>query len=137
MESYEQLLEEAYGKINPAGEIRKFERWEVPAAKSEIIGGKTVISNFFQICSYIRRDCNHVAKFLSKELATQCKFENDRLILNRKIQNSQINEKITFYIHKNVICAECKKPDTELIKQGGFIFMHCLACGAKHSLGRS
>jgi len=137
MESYEQLLEEAYSKIKPVEADKKFDRWEIPSVKSAIQGNKTIIENFLQICSYIRRDCNHVIKFLSKELATFSKIENERLVLNRKIPNAQINEKIKLYVGKYVICNECKKPDTELIKENGFMFIHCLACGAKHSLGRA
>jgi ABC-type dipeptide/oligopeptide/nickel transport system ATPase subunit len=41
------------------------------------------------------------------------------------------------YVNKYVICAECKKPDTALVKENGFYFVNCLACGAKHSLGRA
>jgi len=136
MENYEQLLDEAYTKIKPISVSENFERWEIPKVNCQIIGTKTVLSNFLQICSYIRRECNHFAKFLSKELAAFSKIENERLIFNRKISQFQMQEKINLYVNKFVICQECKKPDTELIKQDGFLFIHCLACGAKHSLGR-
>ena len=136
MEAYEKLLEQAYCKIKPIGVSKGFERWDVPKACVQIIGNKTIICNFIQICSYIRRDCAHMAKFLAKELATLPKIENERLILNRKISPSYVELKIKLYTDKFVICDECNKPDTELIKEGGFMFIHCLACGAKHSLGR-
>ena len=136
MESYEQLLDKAYGSIKPVEADKKFDRWEIPSVKSMIQGNKTIIDNFLQICSYIRRDCNHVAKFLAKELATFSKIDNERLVLNRKIPSGKINDKLNLYVSKYVICAECKKPDTELVKKDGFTFMHCLACGARHSLGR-
>jgi len=45
-----------------------------------------------------------------------------------------INEKIEAYATEFVICPECKKPDTELLKQDQFLFLKCLACGAKHSV---
>ena len=137
MEDYEQLLEKAYTSIKPVEVDKNFDRWEIPSVKSMIQGNKTIIDNFLQICSYIRRDCDHVAKFLSKELATFSKIENERLILNRKMSSAQINDKLRLYVNRYVICAECKKPDTELIKENGFKFIHCLACGAKHSLGRA
>ena len=137
MEQYEKLLDEAYEKIKPISVSESFERWEVPKVNSQIIGTKTVFSNFLQICSYLRRDCSHLMKFLSKELASFCKIENERLIINRKISQSQLQDKVNLYVNKFVICQECKKPDTELIKQDGFLFVHCLACGAKHSLGRA
>ena len=134
MEDYEELLNEAYTKVKPISVSQSFERFEIPKANSQVIGTKTVISNFLQICSYLRSDCLHLAKFLSRELAAFSKIENERLILNRKIQPNQINEKIELYVMEFVLCKECKKPDTELIKQGNFLFLHCLACGAKHSV---
>jgi len=137
METYEQLLDEAYDKVKPVEADHRFDRWEVPKAEIQIVGNKTLVCNFLQICSYLRRDCAHMAKFLSKELATFSKIENERLILNRKIPNGQVDGKIKLYVDKFVMCKECNKPDTELIKQDGFLFIHCLACGAKHSLGRA
>lgn len=134
METYEQLLDEAYKKIKPVAVSERFERFEIPRANAQVIGSKTIISNFLQICSYIRRKPEHLAKFLSKELAAFSKIENERLILNRKLQTQQINDKLVFYVTEFVVCRECKKPDTELIKQGDFMFIHCLACGAKHSV---
>jgi len=133
---YEKLLDEAYDGIKPVEASADFDRWEVPKTQLQVIGNKTILTNFLQICSYLRRDCNHMAKFLSRELASFSKIENERLVFNRKIPQDKIDSKIELYVSKFVICQECKKPDTELIKQDGFLFLHCLACGAKHSLGR-
>jgi translation initiation factor 2 subunit 2 len=132
METYEKLLEEAYKKVKPVESQR--ERFEVPAVEGMIEGNKTIISNFAQIASYLRRNPEHLEKFLEKELAAQGKRDGDRLILIKKIPSYKIDEKIKFYIERYIICRECKKPDTELIKQGEFFFIHCLACGAKHSI---
>ena len=136
MEDYESLLEEAYKEIKPLVVKECFERWEILKANVQYNGNKTVICNFNQICSCLSRSCEHLAKFLSKELASFSKIEKDKLILNNRVSPEKINEKIKVYVNKYVICAECKKPDTELIKKDGLIFMHCLACGARHSLGR-
>jgi len=135
--SYEDLLNEAYEKVKPIEAGKNFDRWEIPSVCSQVLGTKTIVSNYLQVCSYIRRDCNHLAKFLAKELATFSKIDGERLILNRKVTSDKINSKLETYIDKFVVCAECKKPDTELLKQDGFTFIHCLACGAKHSLGRA
>lgn len=128
---YEKLLEKAYKEIKP---IRATERFELPKVKGHIEGSKTIITNFSQICSILRRQPEHVAKFLLRELATPGLIEGERLILNRKIGSAMINEKIEAYANEFVICPECKKPDTELIKQEPFLFLKCLACGAKHSV---
>jgi len=129
---YEKLLDEAYSKIKPVESKRQ--RFEIPMVEGHIEGNKTIITNFRQICDYLRRDCSHVLKFLQRELASPGIVKGDRLILTKKVSSSKINEKIKQYVEEFVICRECGKPDTELIKQDSFLFMHCLACGAKHSV---
>lgn len=136
MESYEDLLNEGYKSMKPISVSERFERWEIPEAVVQFVGNKTIICNFVQICSCLQRDCNNMAKFLSKEFASQSKLENDRLVFNRKIPRAQIDTKIKLYVEKFVFCPECGKPDTKLVKDDGLLFLHCLACGAKHSLGR-
>ncbi len=128
---YHKLLEEAYKKIKP---IEATKRFEIPKIEAHVEGNKTILTNLNQIASYIRRDINHLLKFLVKELATSGKIEGNRVILQRKINLSKINEKIQSYVKEFVLCRECGLPDTELIKQDRFMFVHCLACGAKHSV---
>ena len=130
--TYEEMLNQAYGKIKPIESTG--ERFEIPKAEGMIEGNKTIITNFKQICDHIRRKCEHLAKFLQRELASPGTIEGERLILIKKVPSSRINEKISEYVSEFVICRECKEPDTELIKQGEFMFLHCLACGAKHSV---
>jgi len=132
--TYEKLLEQAYKKIKPVQS--KTSRFEIPEVNSHIQGNKTIISNFNQIASYLRRKPQHIEKFLEKELAAQGKIEGNRLILIRKIPTKKIQERIKIYVEKYVICKECGKPDTELIKEDNFFFIHCLACGAKHSIAK-
>ncbi len=132
MENYEKLLEEAYKKVKPIEESS--ERFEIPPVQGMIEGNKTIITNFKQICDYLRRDCNHLLKFLQRELASPGIIEGDRVILVKKVPSSKINEKISQYVKEFVICKECKKPDTQLEKSGEFMFLRCLACGAKHSV---
>ena len=137
--TYEDLLEQAYKKVKP---VEAKERFEIPEIEGHIEGNKTIISNFRQIAGSfgsIYRVCDkseHIEKFLEKELAAQGKSEGDRLILIRKIPIKKIQEKLEFYVGKYVICRECGKPDTEIIKQDNFFFIHCLACGAKHSIAK-
>lgn len=129
--TYEELLEEAYKKIKP---VQSKGRFEILKIESHIQGNKTIISNFSQIASHLRRKPEHLEKFLEKELAAQGKLDNERLIIIRKIPGKKIQEKIQFYVEKYVLCKECGKPDTELLKEGNFYFIRCLACGAKHSI---
>jgi len=132
METYEQLLEDAYKKIKKVE--GSSERFEIPKAEGHFEGKKTIITNFLQIASYIRRNQEHLQKFLLRELATSGQKEGERLVLNNKIPSEKINQKIEQYAKEFVICRECGKPDTELTKVDRLTFIHCLACGAKHSV---
>ncbi len=133
-ENYDKLLEEAYKKIKPIES--KIDRFEIPKVEGHIEGTKTIVTNFKQICSYVRRDCAPMLKFLLRELAAPGSMKGDRLVLTRKISSSIINEKIALYVQRYVICKECKKPDTEIMKDGEFHFIHCLACGAKKPVSK-
>ncbi len=130
--NYEQLLNEAYGKIKPIGNAK--DRFEIPKAEGHFEGKKTILTNFFQIASYIRRNPEHFQKFILRELATSGQKEGERLVLNNKIPSEKLNQKIEQYVKEFVLCRECGKPDTELTKVDRLTFIKCLACGAKHSV---
>ena len=130
MENYEELLDKAFSKI-PEQSISK-ERFEVPKVTGHIEGNKTIISNFIQICDALRREPSHLLKYIQRELATPAIIEGPRLILGRKISANIINQKIALYVNDFVLCSECKRPDTQLIKEGKIYQVKCLACGAKH-----
>lgn len=132
MDNYEKLLEQAYSKVKKV-DISK-ERFEIPKIEGHIEGKKTILTNFLQIASYLRRSPEHFQKFLLRELATPGQMEGDRLVLNNKIQSTKINQKIEEYANEFVLCRECGKPDTEIKKEDRLSFVHCLACGAKHSI---
>ena len=130
-ETYNNLLEKLYKEVK---QVKAVERFETPKVEGHVMGSKTIINNFSQICSTLRRNKEHLAKFLSRELAAQAVVEGERIVFNRKLNSKMINEKIEAYVNEFVICPQCGKPDTELVKEGKFLFLHCLACGAKHSV---
>lgn len=132
METYEKLLDSAYKKLKPIKKSNN--RFEIPKIEGHIEGNKTILTNLQAIATYLRRDCNHILKFLLKGLATSGTFKNSIVVLQRKITSQKINEKIEDYVKEFVYCKECLKPDTELKRDKGFAFVHCLACGAKHSV---
>ncbi len=132
MTNYEKLLEEAYKKVKQTESSE--ERFEIPEVEGHFEGKKTIITNFSQISSYIGRSPEQFQKFILRELAASGQKEGDRLVLNMKVLRPKINEKINKYIDEFVFCKECKKPDTELKKENRITFIHCLACGAKHSV---
>ncbi len=130
-DEYEKLLEEAYKKVKIVSRDSG-ERFEIPKIEGYFEGKKTVLTNFFKIASYLRRDAEHFQKFMLKELAASGQRDGDRLVLNIRVPSAKINAKIEQYVNEFVLCKECKKPDTEIIKEDRMMFLHCLACGAKH-----
>ena len=132
MNNYEKLLDEAYSKIKKPENAG--ERFEIPKIEGHFEGKKTILTNFFQIADHLRRNPEHFQKFLLRELATSGQRDGDRIVLNNNIPSSKINQKIEQYVKEFVLCKECGKPDTELLKEDRFSFIHCLACGAKHSV---
>ena len=130
--TYEKLLDQAYEKVKQVDSSSS--RFEIPKVEGHFEGKKTILTNFSSIASHIRRKPEHFQKFILKELAASGQKEGDRLVLNLKVPSSKINQKIEQYVKEFVLCKECGKPDTELIKQDRLTFIHCLACGAKHSV---
>ncbi|MFH1801574.1 MAG: translation initiation factor IF-2 subunit beta [archaeon] len=129
---YAELLEQAYKKIKQTSSSGS--RFEIQKVEGHFEGKKTILTNFFQIASYIRREPEHFQKFMLRELASAGQKEGDRLTLNIKVPSAKINQKIEQYVKEFVLCKECGKPDTKLIKEDRLTFVHCLACGAKHSV---
>ena len=130
MQSYEQLLDKAKSQLKDV-KIEKG-RFEMPKVEGHIEGNKTIVSNFTNICSMFNRPQEQLLKYLQRELATPAEIDGPRLILGRKISSIIINQKIEQYANDFVLCKECKKPDTQLIKEDRILFMKCTACGAKH-----
>ncbi len=132
MEDYEKLLDEAYGKVKKTDSSG--ERFEIPKVEGHFEGKKTILTNFFQIASFLRRNPEHFQKFILKEVAASGQKEGDRLVLNMTVPSAKINQKIEQYVKEFVLCEQCGKPDTELTKEDRLSFIKCLACGAKHSV---
>jgi|TARA_Y100000310_G_C20702929_1_gene831719 translation initiation factor 2 subunit 2 len=133
MVEYEKMLDEAYKKVKQVSN-EESKRFELQKIQGYFEGKKTILINFLQVADHLRRNPEHFQKFLLKELATSGHISGERLILNIKVPSAKINKKIEEYAKEFVLCKECGKPDTELVKENRLNFVHCLACGAKHSV---
>ena len=128
---YEQLLKRA--RENLPESVFEKERFEIPKVRGHLQGNKTVVTNFLQIASALRRPPEHLLKYVLRELATPGEITRSGVLrLGSKLAASRINEKIKQYAHEFVFCLDCGKPDTEIVKEGDFAFMKCTACGSKH-----
>jgi len=110
------------------------ERFEIPKVKGHIQGNKTVISNFHAIANVLGRNVEHFLKYILKEIATPGNLTRNALMLGAKVPASRINEKIRKYASEYVLCRDCGKPDTKLMKEGDLSFIKCQACGSKHQV---
>lgn len=129
---YEELLKQAKKNL-PKGLVEKA-RFEIPKVTGHIQGNKTIIENFSQICSTLQRGQEQLLKYLQRELATPAVIDGPRLVLGRKINSVSINEKIEKFAQEFVLCKECGKPDTKLIKEDKVLKKKCMACGAKQPI---
>ena len=127
--TYEDLLKRAREELPEISE--EVARFEVPKVRGHIQGNKTIIKNFHQIAQAVGREVEHVLKYVLRELATPGQLASSELIIGTKIPASRINEKIRQYVKDFVMCVECNRPDTKLVKEDKINFIKCSVCGAK------
>ena len=129
---YEELLESAYEKLPKIGE--ESDRFQIPKIESILQGNQTIITNFSQIAEALRRKPKHLLKYLTREFATPGGFDGTRATFQSKIPFRLMEKKLESYVKEYVLCKECKKPDTKLVREDRITFLKCDACGAKFSV---
>jgi len=126
-DSYEDLLKKAYSSITDVSGTS--ERFVVPEAKAYIEGKTTILENFAEIADKVRRDKDHMMKYLLGELGTSGKIDGNRAIFNGKFEIPLIKAILKNYVDDYVICSECGRPDTRLVKDDRILLLRCDACG--------
>src|SRR6266699_1136934 len=127
--SYDQLLTRAK-KALPAA-LSSGERFQVPAPDVVIEGKTTILRNFEDIVGAIRRDPDMVLTYLLRELGTAGAMEGRRVVFKSKVTAQQLEERIKSYVDAYVLCQECGRPDTRLVKEDRIAMLECDACGAR------
>lgn len=127
---YEKLLERGMKKVPE--KLKEKGRFVIPSADATKSGARTNINNIQEVAASLRRDVKHLVKFLLKELATKGEMKGKKLLVLGDFPAEMINRKVELYVKNYVICEECGKPDTKLVKEKGFMFIVCEACGARH-----
>jgi len=134
MESeYRKLLDRAYSQL--PRQVSSYERFTMPRPDVVSVGRRTVIRNFKAIADDLRRDPEHLLKFLTGEMATLATFDGTRVVFQGRFSFDTIRNLIQIYTEKYVICPVCKRPDTKLERQKRLWFLKCEACGARSSIG--
>lgn len=86
VDPYEALLKKAYSNVTEQSEST--ERFTVPDARVYIEGKTTILENFAEIADVVRRDQDHLMKYLLGELGTAGKIDGTRAIFNGKFESS-------------------------------------------------
>jgi len=125
---YEDLLKRARGSLPE--KISSHERFQIPPVDVLIEGKTTVLRNFEDICNTIRREPHQVLAHILKDLGTAGTLEGRRVVFKAKVTAPQIEDRIKGYVDAYVLCTECNRPDTRLVKEDRVLILECDACGA-------
>jgi len=129
---YREMLKRAYSRLPP--EVFERKRFEIPKPYSSVVGMRTILHNYKEICEALIRDRHHLLRFLSREMATAGSMEGARAIFQGRFSHDTLERLIKRYTDEFVICPICKRPDTKIVKERRFYFLICEACGAKSSV---
>jgi translation initiation factor 2 subunit 2 len=130
--SYEDMLKSAYSGLSEPTDTG--ERFIMPKTKIYIEGKTTVLENFADIAGVLNRDKDHLMKFILGELGTAGKIDGSRAVFNGKFEESQFEVIVATYVNDYVICSECGRPDTKLVKDDRVQMLLCEACGSKRPI---
>jgi translation initiation factor 2 subunit 2 len=125
---YGKLLDRAYTQVPDKKDAGA--RFEMPQPEVFFEGNKTILKNFSQVAKELRREEEHLQKFLTKDLGAYSLVSNDRLVFNKKLFGKKIGDSIKKYSAEYVICSQCGKPDTRFASMEGVKILKCEACGA-------
>jgi len=112
-------------------QISLHERFTVPAAELMLEGKTTVLRNFDVICQAINRETDQVLVYLLREIGTAGALEGKRVVFKGRVTPVQVDERIKAYVDTYVLCSECNRPDTRLVKDDRVGILECDACGAR------
>jgi len=106
------------------------DRFVIPTPKIFYEGKTTVLENFFNIADTLNRDPEHLMKFMLQEMGTAGKIEGQHAVFQGKFTEDNLSRLVGSYVQEYVICSECHRPDTQLIKSDRVLMLKCEACGA-------
>ena len=112
-------------------------RYKMPRIMGKVEGRgngiKTAIPNCADVASALHRPPGEVTKFFGCDLGAQTTYneETERSIVNGAHETRTLQEKLSIYIEKFVLCPQCKLPETSYKIKHDIIYHNCLACGAR------
>ncbi|HPE63039.1 MAG TPA: translation initiation factor IF-2 subunit beta [Methanothrix sp.] len=128
MEDYMKGLDRAMSRL-PASRGTE-DRFVIPPPKIFYEGKTTVLENFAGIADALNRDPDHLMKFILQEMGTAGKIEGQHAVFQGRFTEQSLERHIDSYVQEYVICSECHRPDTQLIRSDRVLMLKCEACGA-------
>lgn len=129
---YSNLLKRLREELPP--EVLEHSRFTIPKVDSFIEGNRTFVKNFHEISDILSRPETAILRYIARELATAGTVEGVQAVFQGKFTRDVLNSLVTRYTQIYVLCPECGKPDSEIVKQGRYQFLVCKACGARTSV---
>ncbi len=131
-EDYEELLDRALDEIPES--TKEETRFKIPKADIDVSGNRTTLKNLKSIADDLGRNPDHLMKYLLNELGTAGNREGAKGVFQGKFRKNEVQERIENYTEEYVLCSECGRPDTEMVKEGRVKMLKCEACGARSSI---
>ena len=127
-DDYSALLKRARAKVPE--KVGTGERFQMPTMDVLQEGKQTVVRNMAEVLDRLNRSSDHMVPILLRELGTAGSYEDGRLVLQAKVSEDNLNNRLVKYVETYVICGECGRPDTHLVKEERTTIVKCDACGA-------
>jgi translation initiation factor 2 subunit 2 len=105
-------------------------RFKIPDLEVLYEGKTTVLRNYGDIADAINREPSHLMAYLLREVGTAGNQEGRRALFKGRVPIKQLADRINNYVDAFVLCSECQRPDTKLVKDGRTLILECEACGA-------
>ncbi|KAJ8600719.1 hypothetical protein CTAYLR_003931 [Chrysophaeum taylorii] len=115
-------------------------RYKMPRLVGKVEGRgngiKTAIPNMTQVAAALHRPAGEVTKFFGCELGAQTTWteETERAIVNGAHTTQVLQDKLSIYIEKFVLCPSCRLPETSYKIKNDMIYHQCVACGFRGSV---
>ena len=126
-DDYAALLKRARAKVPQ--EVGTGERFQMPTMDVLQEGKITVVRNLDEILDKLNRPSDHLVPLLLREIGTAGSYEGGRLVLQAKVSEDNLQGRLEKYVQTYVICGECGRPDTHLVKEDRVTIVKCDACG--------
>jgi translation initiation factor 2 subunit 2 len=125
-DDYSSLLKRARANVKVVGTL---DRFVMPEPQIVYEGRTTIVQNFGQMLDKVNRSSDHAVPTLLREYSTAGSYEGGRLVLQGKVSEATIRDRFAKYVETYVICGECGRPDTHLVREERALIVRCDACG--------